>query len=550
MAKVFRSLVDFVTIKDTDDGRPVDRWKSPDILPVLPKNRRFDSKDYISYWVAGAVCASFWSMGGTAIANGLTAAESVVAMIIGAVVCSIVAQTCGEPGIKYHLGFPMMSRATFGMYGSYFVVVIKCFTNFLYCGIQSYWGGLSVHVILAAIFPSYHHMKNTLPESANITTADLIGTVIYMVVFYGVLYIPAYKMNTFFRVSFVAVLITIVSMFIWAMSANHGVRNVVAPGTHLTKAETFFFMVQAVCTLCGSFTGASIRHSDWSRYARDRKAPLIGIWVICPLALTVTAMFGVFVTSACLQMYGEAIWQPVSLLLYIQQHNYSAAARAGTFFGGVGWFLSQLAVNVSLNSVAAGMDLTSVLPKYLNARRGGFLLATVGFVVCPWNYVNSASTFTTVLSAFGLFISPLIGMYIADFWVVRRCNWNVPHLYIGDKTSCYWYKGGYNLLAFGVWGFMIWPSLPGFAMAISGKDLGLPWKRIFQITFFVGMIGGFVFFSILSLLFMPKDARVNVDYDWSQESNLILEAESVTDEEKVQHLSVPADSKNDVKTPL
>lgn len=103
--------------------------------------------------------------------------------------------------------------------------------------------------------------------------------------------------------------------------------------------------------------------------------------------------------------------------------------------------------------------MTSIAPKYLNARRGSYLLATVGFAICPWNYVNSASTFTTVLSSFGLFVSPLIGIYIADFWVVRRQNWNVPHLYIGSKESNYWYQRGFNLVAFGTWIFMIWPSL-------------------------------------------------------------------------------------------
>jgi NCS1 family nucleobase:cation symporter-1 len=70
-------------------------------------------------------------MGGTAIANGLNAGEAIGALLIGSIVCAIVAWLCGEPGLRYHLGFPMMSRATFGMYGSYFVVVIKSFTNFL-----------------------------------------------------------------------------------------------------------------------------------------------------------------------------------------------------------------------------------------------------------------------------------------------------------------------------------------------------------------------------------------------------------------------------------
>jgi NCS1 family nucleobase:cation symporter-1 len=70
-------------------------------------------------------------MGGTAIANGLNAGEAIGAMAIASVIVAITAWLCGEPGVKYALGFPMMSRATFGMHGSYFVILIKCFTAFI-----------------------------------------------------------------------------------------------------------------------------------------------------------------------------------------------------------------------------------------------------------------------------------------------------------------------------------------------------------------------------------------------------------------------------------
>jgi nucleobase:cation symporter-1, NCS1 family len=99
-----------------------------------------------------------------------------------------------------------------------------------------------------------------------------------------------------------------------------------------------------MCILCGSFTGSSIRHSDWSRYAATPRAHLLGIWLVGPLAVSITAIFSVLVTSAAAQMYGEIYWQPITLLLHIQSTNYSAGVRAGTFFVGLGWFMSQLAV--------------------------------------------------------------------------------------------------------------------------------------------------------------------------------------------------------------
>lgn len=81
--------------------------------------------------VSGAVSASFWSLASSGISNGLTPGEAIGAMVVGAVMVALVAQACGAPGLKYHLGFPMMSRATFGMYGSYLVVLVKCFTTFI-----------------------------------------------------------------------------------------------------------------------------------------------------------------------------------------------------------------------------------------------------------------------------------------------------------------------------------------------------------------------------------------------------------------------------------
>lgn len=40
-----------------------------------------------------------------------------------------IAFLCGEPGVRYGVSFPMMSRAAFGIYGSYFVVLTKLLVN-------------------------------------------------------------------------------------------------------------------------------------------------------------------------------------------------------------------------------------------------------------------------------------------------------------------------------------------------------------------------------------------------------------------------------------
>lgn len=247
------------------------------------------------------------------------------------------------------------------------------------------------------------------------------------------------------------------------------------------------------------------RQSDWTRYAKTKRAPVLNQLLGAPLTITIAAAFGVFCTSAVKEHYGVTKWQPIQLLQWILANHYTPAGRAGCFFAGAGFFVSQLCVNIVQNSVAAGMDLASLVPKWIDVTRGSFIMLIIAVVINPWRFVTSPGTFITVLSAFGLFVSPLAGINVADFWMVRRLRWNVPHLYIGDKRGIYWYTAGLNWRAFFAWTVtMVW-SMPGFISAVSGAKVAIGWTRTFQITWFVGKFHDWenIFASLADLFRFP-----------------------------------------------
>jgi len=69
-------------------------------------------------------------------------------------------------------------------------------------------------------------------------------------------------------------------------------------------------------------------------------------------------------------------WNPVELLhdlITLGQANgtVSAGDRAGTFVIAATFVVAQLGTNIAANSISAGTDLTALLPKYVNIRRGG-----------------------------------------------------------------------------------------------------------------------------------------------------------------------------------
>jgi NCS1 family nucleobase:cation symporter-1 len=115
-----------------------------------------------------------------------------------------------------------------------------------------------------------------------------------------------------------------------------------------------FRMLQAVSSVAGAWTGSTIRQSDWTRYARTKRAPVLNQLITLPLALSITAMLGIFATSAVNNMYGTQIWQPITLLEFLLVNNYNAATRAGCFFAGVGFFWNQIAVSTGENGCKEG----------------------------------------------------------------------------------------------------------------------------------------------------------------------------------------------------
>jgi nucleobase:cation symporter-1, NCS1 family len=75
------------------------------------------------------------------------------------------------------------------------------------------------------------------------------------------------------------------------------------------------------------------------------------------------------------------------LLEAIQKHE-GPAARAPVFFAAFAFFLSQICVNVVACGTVGGMDLAALLPKYLDIRRGSFLVAVIGIAINPWKILN------------------------------------------------------------------------------------------------------------------------------------------------------------------
>jgi NCS1 family nucleobase:cation symporter-1 len=52
-----------------------------------------------------------------------------------------------------------------------------------------------------------------------------------------------------------------------------------------------------------------------------------------------------------------------------------------------------------------------------------------GWAMVPWIIISNAKTFLNFMSAYAVFLAPIAGIMLVDYWFVKKRKINVPALY-------------------------------------------------------------------------------------------------------------------------
>ncbi|KUJ09188.1 uncharacterized protein LY89DRAFT_763906 [Mollisia scopiformis] len=501
MASVIRSALRYLEVKHDGEQEIPDglqsKWGNFDIFPVPVEQRRFNIWSYFSFWAIASMSVTAWAFGGNLLALGLSVGEGICCIVVAWTFVGLFAYLCGHPGSNMNLGFTALARTTFGLYGSYLPVMLLVFENVIFFGVNAYFGGLSAVVVISAMSSSFRVLKNTLPESAGITTQALPAACGVAIVFFG--------------------------LFGWAINDNNGsVGKSLTSDLALSPTALAFGMLYGISTSAGSATAYSSRMSDWTRFSRTKNAPTVPLLLGAPILGSVTSILGILATNAVHNKNHVVEWNPLQLLLWLQKDKYSPACRAGTFFAGLALFYSLIINNLMGKIVPAGMDCAGLFPRWITTRRGSIILCIIGIIIQPWRFVTESTTFLKVLSSFGgmyspsndlfsqnltatVFVSPLTAILAADYWLVHRRKWNVPDIFKQD--GIYWYTFGVNWRAIIAFTLSIVWSMPGFVSNVKSSHITTGWTRMYQMSYIVNIAIAVVVFCVLSLAFPQVGLR-------------------------------------------
>lgn len=197
------SFIKSIETKTDREDREAERnpWKNEDLDISPAKDRTWTWKAYAAFWCTYGINPGTWNVGAALITTGLTTWQAVICIFFGYLFGAIGMVLHSRSATVYHFGFPVESRITWGLWGSYFPVILRVMTALIWTGVSTMQGGYHTAVLLRCIFGnSFWKMHNSLPANLGIVLPDFIGLMVYWICTFPLLNIPIPKFRIWTQV--------------------------------------------------------------------------------------------------------------------------------------------------------------------------------------------------------------------------------------------------------------------------------------------------------------------------------------------------------------
>ena len=236
--------------------------------------------------------------------------------------------------------------------------------------------------------------------------------------------------------------------------------------------------------MVGFWATMSISIADITRYAATQKDQVAGQFIGLPATMMLYSFVGIFVTCAAVINFKDVLiaddapWDPVSLIARFKNPVVVIVAQ-------IFMLIATLSTNIAANVIAPSNAFSNLWPKKISFRTGGVITGILGILIMPWWLLNEISGFLIFVS--GL-LGPVLGILIADYYVLRKKNLALAELYKEDGIYSY-NKTGFNKAA------MI-ALFSGVFLALIGYWVPAM-NFLYSLSWFTGFIISFVLYIVL-----------------------------------------------------
>ncbi len=467
-----------------------------DLAPVKIGRRTWNTYNYTALWIGMAHNIPTYLLASGLVTLGMAWYQAILTIALGNVIVLIPMLLNSHGGTKYGIPYPVLARASFGVYGANVAALLRGFVACGWFGIQTWIGGSALFTLTGAL------VGDSWTKASVIAGQPWTLWLSFSVFWLLNIFIILRGMNAIRRFeNWAAPFVLVVAAFllIWMTVQAKGLGPIVSEGGKVGWGPDFWkLFFPSLMGMIAFWSTLSLNMPDFTRFGKSQRQQMLGQILGLPTTMTIFPLMAVLITSATVVVYGKPIWDPIALTG--QFHN-----PLVVLFALVTLAVATLSVNVAANVVSPSYDFSNAVPKLISFRTGGLITGVLGILIQPWNLIANPKVYIfTWLGFYGGALGAIAGVLIADYWIRRQTVLKLGDLYRPD--GIYKYTAGFNLRA-------LISLLVGGFLAIGGAysapgsgpfpvdGLVSPVRPLYDYSWIVGLVAAFVTYLILSYAF-------------------------------------------------
>ena len=431
--------------------------------PTDPQRRVFSLGSYVLMWWSSLIVVQAFALGQGFLPpiGRLNLTQAIVVMVLAAIASVVMFSLNGEPGLRYGIPYSVQARTSFGVRGSKFVELLRAVPAIIWCGIGTWIGALSFDGIITQL------TGFTAPSAKYV----------YFVALQAVQTWLAYRgirtMKWFNVISSVIIAGVMLYMLVHIVQ-TYGIRIEASWRSAGDWGMPFWV---ALTGAIGILATVMLNISDLTRHLTgSASANWLGhvFGVMPPWFFMLTLGF---VAGAAL-----GIWDPVQALIKLSPNAFAMIVLL------VFVLIAQITTNLTINILPPALIFMDTFR--MTWPQGVLLSGVLGVLSCPWLLMSNFDAFLGFILNYSALFGPMLGVMLADYYVLRKRQLDVASLYDTSSASPNWYHGGFNLA--------------GYVAVLVPGLIAMIWYL--QISWLIGVPAGFVLYLALHPLLERSSA--------------------------------------------
>jgi len=432
-----RTVGEHIELDVGDDIANSPRYNE-DIAPTRAEQRTWTRWNVASLWVGMAICVPTYTLGGILTAGfGLSVSEALWTILLANVIVLIPLTLNAYPGTRYGIPCPVVMRASFGIIGSNVPSLIRAVVACGWFGIQTLFGGIAIDILFDTLIPGWAALGEV---------GVVIGFFIFWVANITVVIRGSESIKLLEALAAPLLLVVAIGLLVWAVPKISISELLAVPATRPEGSSFIKIAMSALTAMVGFWATLSLNIPDFSRFARTQRSQVVGQIIGLPLTMFLFAGLGVVLTAASLDLVGETISEPISLIGKIDSPVWVVLAMLMII-------LATISTNTAANIVSPTNVFQNVAPKHINENKGVILTGIIGIALMSWELlkrlgwldtdVSVESLYTNWLLGYSSLLGPIAGIMIVDYFLIRNQSFDLIALYKDNAGYPAWNKAGF-----------------------------------------------------------------------------------------------------------